>query len=226
MRREATPIAHQMDAWQGHERRKFFQEFQRREGDPGRAVRPRMGEGIDEVAMDIFLEALQGYGTAGCIPYQALQLVTPVGWDVGVGVQRKPLGAGTVGTCQRGPLVHAAKARANAPDPLAGPLPPRDALLHRGGHGPGELGGVISQGIIPRGHGSVATRFEVAQLAELTDDTMADFLKHVCHVGIAGQLALEKAGLAAVVGAIEIDPLEEDTMKMEIGVRRRLYLIV
>jgi len=55
---------------------------------------------------------------------------------------------------------------------------------------------------------------------------MADFLKHVCHVGIAGRLALEKAGLAAVVGAIEIDPLEEDTMKMEIGVRPRLHLMV
>ena len=44
---------------------------------------------------------------------------------------------------------------------------------------------------------------------------MADFLQHVCHVGIAGRLALEKAGLEALVGAIEIDPREEDTMKME-----------
>jgi hypothetical protein len=55
-------------------------------------------------------------------------------------------------------------------------------------------------------------------MAELTDDPMADFLKHVCHIGIAGRVDREKAGLEALVGAIEIDPLEEDTMKMEIEI--------
>src|SRR5262249_57451304 len=45
---------------------------------------------------------------------------------------------------------------------------------------------------------------------------MAGFLQQVGRVGIAGRLALEKAGRAALVGAIEIDPVEEDTMKMEI----------
>src|SRR5215831_6056596 len=135
-----------------------------------------------------------------------------------VGVQGKALDAGTAGTGERWGLALVAKARANAPDPLAGPLPKSNALLHRGSHGPGELGFVLSQGIIPRGHGGVATRFEVAQLAELPDDPMADFLHDGCHVGIAGRLALEKAGLAALVGALEIDPLEEDTMKMEIEI--------
>jgi len=55
---------------------------------------------------------------------------------------------------------------------------------------------------------------------------MADRLDYRGDVGIAGRLALEKARLAALVGAIEIDALEEDAMEMEIGVRRRLYLIV
>jgi len=54
-------------------------------------------------------------------------------------------------------------------------------------------------------------------MAELAEDPMADFLNHVCHVGIAGRLDREKAGRAALVGAIEIDPLEEDAMEMEVG---------
>jgi hypothetical protein len=52
-------------------------------------------------------------------------------------------------------------------------------------------------------------------MAELTDDPMADFLHDGCHIGIAGRVDREKAGLEALVGAIEIDPREEDTMKME-----------
>src|SRR5215472_4230310 len=47
---------------------------------------------------------------------------------------------------------------------------------------------------------------------------MADFLQHVGHVGIAGRLAREKARLEVLVGAIEIDPLEEDAMEMEIEI--------
>jgi hypothetical protein len=45
---------------------------------------------------------------------------------------------------------------------------------------------------------------------------MADRLDHRGDVGIAGRLALEKARLAALVGAIQIDALEEDAMEMEI----------
>jgi hypothetical protein len=47
---------------------------------------------------------------------------------------------------------------------------------------------------------------------------MADFLKHVCHIGIAGRLAREKAGLAPLVGAIEVDPLQEDAMEMKVQI--------
>src|SRR2546423_15639621 len=78
VRREAAPIAHQMDVWQGHERRQFFQEFQRREANPRGPVRPRMGEGLDEIAVGLYLEALQRHGATGGIADQALQLIAPV----------------------------------------------------------------------------------------------------------------------------------------------------
>src|SRR5262249_4205997 len=207
-----------MDVWQGDQRRELLQELERREPNARGAVGPRMRESIDEIAVGVCLEAFQGHGTAGRIADEAFQLIAPVRRNLGMGVYRKPLHAGTVGACQHGRLACAAQARAEAPDPLTGPLPKGDALLHGGRQGTGKLGCVLSQGIIPRGHGGVATRFEVAQMAELTDDTMADFLHDGCHVGIAGRLALEKAGLEALVGAIEIDPLEEDTMKMEMEI--------
>jgi len=52
-------------------------------------------------------------------------------------------------------------------------------------------------------------------MAELTEDPRADCLKPVCHIGSAGRVDREQAGLEALVGALERDPLEEDTMKME-----------
>src|SRR2546423_13790579 len=110
VRREAAPIAHQMDVWQGDQRRELLQELQWCEPNPSRPVRPRVGEGRDKIAIGVLLQTLQGYGTAGRIPYQALQLVTPVGWDVGVGVQRKPLDAGTLRTSEPWHLPLVAKA--------------------------------------------------------------------------------------------------------------------
>jgi hypothetical protein len=79
----------------------------------------------------------------------------------------------------------------------------------------GELGGVIDQRIISRGHGGVDARFQVPELPQFADDTLADVLDHVGDVGIAGRLALKKAWLEALVSAIEIDPLEEDKMKVD-----------
>jgi hypothetical protein len=42
------------------------------------------------------------------------------------------------------------------------------------------------------------------------DDPPTDLLEDRSNVCIAGRLALDKARLAALVGAIEIDPLKED----------------
>ena len=55
---------------------------------------------------------------------------------------------------------------------------------------------------------------------ELADDPSADLLDHRGDVGITGRLAREKARLEALVGAIEVDPLEEDAMEMEVHIDR------
>src|SRR4029434_8722796 len=47
---------------------------------------------------------------------------------------------------------------------------------------------------------------------------MTDLLDHGGDVGIAGGLPREKARREALVGAIEIDPFEEDAMEMEIQI--------
>jgi hypothetical protein len=57
-------------------------------------------------------------------------------------------------------------------------------------------------------------------MAELAHDPPADLLEHVGDVGGGRGLALEKAGLEARCGALQIDPLEEDAMKMEIEEKR------
>src|SRR5262249_32898107 len=103
---------------------------------------------------------------------------------------------------------------------LASPFSEGDALLHRGRHGAGELRGGVAQGIIPGDHGSLQARVQVAQPAERADHPPADFLYHRCYIGIAGRFAREKAGLQAHGGAIEVDPLYEDAMAMEVHIER------
>jgi hypothetical protein len=85
--------------------------------------------------------------------------------DLGVGVQGKPLHAGTVGTRQCGALTLMAKLRADALDLLSSPFPKGNALLHRSDHRAGEFGFVIAQGVIACRHHGVETRFEVPQMA-------------------------------------------------------------
>src|SRR5262249_52685520 len=47
---------------------------------------------------------------------------------------------------------------------------------------------------------------------------MADFLHDGCYVGIAGRLACDKPRLAAGLGALEVDALKKDAMKMEMEI--------
>src|SRR4029453_18912231 len=107
-------------------------------------------------------------------------------------------------------------ARANAPDLLSSPLAKGDALLHRGGHGSGQLGGVVAQGIIVGGHSSVEASLQVSQLAELAHDPMADLRDDRGHIGIGGRLACDKTWREARLSAIEVDALKEDAMEMEV----------
>jgi len=111
-----------------------------------------------------------------------------------------------------------AKPCAKTPDLLAGPLAEGNALLHRGGHGTGQLRRVVKQGIISRGHGGVDARFQVPELPQCADDAPADLLDYVCDVGVSRWLAREKTRRAPLVGAIEIDPLKEDNMKMKMQI--------
>jgi hypothetical protein len=62
--------------------------------------------------MGVVLQTLQRHGTANGIAGQALQLIAPMGGDLGVGVERKALHAGTAGTGKHGRLALSTKARA------------------------------------------------------------------------------------------------------------------
>src|SRR5215472_12430462 len=55
-------------------------------------------------------------------------------------------------------------------------------------------------------------------MAELADDPPADCLHDGCHVGITGRLARDKPGLVACLGAIEVDALKKEDMKMEMHI--------
>ena len=105
------------------------------------------------------------------------------------------------------------------PDLLSSPLAKGEALLHRGGHGSGQLGGVIAQGIIPAGHGGLYAHLQIPQPAERADHTPTDLLYHRCHIGIAGWLDREKAGFALLVGAIEIDTFKANHVEMQIEIK-------
>ena len=56
VRRQASPRAHQMHVWQGHEGGQLLQEFEWREPNACGAIGPRVGERIDEIAVGVCLE--------------------------------------------------------------------------------------------------------------------------------------------------------------------------
>ena len=63
------------------------------------------------------------------------------------------------------PFPFIAKARANTPHLLSGPLAKGDALLHGGDKGAGELGCLVNKWIIARGHRVLYARLQVSQVA-------------------------------------------------------------
>src|SRR5215510_14279449 len=62
VRRQAAAIPYQVDVGQGHQGRQFLQEFQRRECDARGAVRPRVGERVDQIAVGVLRQPLQRHG--------------------------------------------------------------------------------------------------------------------------------------------------------------------
>src|SRR5215831_14433422 len=87
VRRQTAAIAHQVDMGQRDQRRQLLQEFQWREANPCGAVRPRMRERVDQIAVGIFLEALQGHGPSGGVANQLFQLIPPMRRNRRIGVQ-------------------------------------------------------------------------------------------------------------------------------------------
>jgi hypothetical protein len=216
--RQTAAIAHQVDARQGHERRQLLQEFHWGEPHARGAVRPRVDEGVEEIAVGVLRQALQRHGTSSSIADQALQLISLVRGDLGIRVQGKPVDAGTAGTAQERALTLAAKPSADVPDMLASPLPKSNALLHRSRQGTGEFGSVVVQGIIACGHSRIEACLQVSQVVQLMDDSPTDFLDHGGDVRVGRWLTLHKPELEARLGAIEVDTLQEDAMEMEVQI--------
>src|SRR5215831_13954505 len=169
-----------------------------------------MREGVDEVAVGVCLEALQGHGPTGRIADEAFQLIPPMRRNGCIGMERKAVHTGTARPRELWCLALRAKTRADTADVLPGPVPKGDALLYRGCHGVGEFRGGLAQGIIPGGHGGLDARFQIAQLAELANDSVADLPDHGGNVRVGRGLALEKAWRATLVRAIQIDSLQEE----------------
>jgi len=95
VRRQTPAIADQVHAGQRHQGYQLLQKFHRRPFDAGRAVSPRLREGVDEVPTGIFLQALKRHRTPGRVADEALKLISPMCWDLGVGMQRKPVDTDT-----------------------------------------------------------------------------------------------------------------------------------
>src|SRR5262249_56754312 len=76
--------------------------------------------------------------------------------------------------------------------------------------GGGARGRVIAAGYRAGRHRGVAPRLEIPQLAELTDDAVADLLDHRGDVRVRRWLAWHKTWLEALARTIEIDPLQEE----------------
>jgi len=110
MRCEAPPIAHQVDVGQGHERRQFFQEFQRREANARSAVGPRVSEGVEEVAIGIRCKSLKRYCTSCGVANEALHLIPPMRWDRRVRMHGKAVHTRTPRTGELWRLTLVAKA--------------------------------------------------------------------------------------------------------------------
>ena len=69
------------------------------------------------ISLGSFFKTLQRHGAPCRVPQQALQLITPVRWHLGVGVQRKPVDTGTAGARECGAFPCIPKARANTSHP-------------------------------------------------------------------------------------------------------------
>jgi hypothetical protein len=59
MRRQTAPVAHEVDPRHGHKRRQLFEQFQRREANACGAIRPWVGEGVEEIAIGVLFQTFK-----------------------------------------------------------------------------------------------------------------------------------------------------------------------
>src|SRR5262245_14157161 len=220
VRRQAPPIAHQMDMGQGDQRRQLLQEFQRCEANARGAVRPWMGEGGDALTVGVLCQPLQGHGTAGGIADELFQRVPPVRWNRRVGVEGTAVDTGTPGPSEPRRLALRAKTRADTVYVLPGSCSEGDTVLDRRRHGTGELRCGVAQGIIPRGYGIIDAGLQVSQMAQRANDAPTDLLDHSGDGGVGRWLTREKAWLQTLVSAIEKHSLQEEQVKVHVEIER------
>ena len=99
-----------MHVRQGHKGGQLLQEFPRCQPNPRGAIGPEMGEGVDEITVRIFLEALQRHRTACGIGDELSLLVSPMRRNRRAGVEGKPIDIGAVRPSEPGRLALRAKA--------------------------------------------------------------------------------------------------------------------
>src|SRR5262249_35871473 len=133
-----------------------------------------MDEGVDEIAVGLYLEALQRHRAAGGIADELFQLIPPMRRNSGVGVQGKAVDTGTPRSRECRPFSCIAKARAEAAPFLSRAFPKGDALLHGSRHGAGEIWFVVAQRIIPGGYRSLNARFQISEPTQHTDDAVTE----------------------------------------------------
>ena len=102
------------------------------------------------------------------IPNQALQLIAPMGRDLGIGMQGKALHAGTAGTGERGRPRRPRQSLRQCAAPARQPHSPKAgaAAPRRPWYGPARR--VITQGVIAGSRRRVEAHLQVAEVAQLT----------------------------------------------------------
>lgn len=91
MRGQTTRVPHRGHPWRGHPGRPFLSPLQRRQLDAPGAVRPSPSDAIEEIAILTLRQPLQGYCPSRGIADEALQLITAMGRNLGVGAQGKAM---------------------------------------------------------------------------------------------------------------------------------------
>src|SRR5262249_60182464 len=107
---------------------------------------------VDQLAVGVFLEALQRHGPAGGIADELCQLIPPMRRNRRVGVQRKAVDTGAARPREPGRLTLVTKSGADTPAVLPRPGPEGEAVLHPARHAPPQPRVALAPTATPRAH--------------------------------------------------------------------------